>query len=160
MSSRLRHLRVPGAAILLLFATLSAAVANGSGGRFLQGILTQSDSPALSEVRQLQHRVIREKSLPPAAMARLKVLVNDPSPFVRARALTALGGLAGSKQAPSAIDIARTKVADREPLVRQYALSALEKLKAPDLRAQARKLLADPDANVRARAEALLKGHT
>jgi HEAT repeat protein len=78
--------------------------------------------------------------------------VNDPDEFVQARALTALFSLGGGGQANAAAQIARGKLTDRKGLVRQYALSALAHLKAPDAAVQARKMLRDPDPNVREKA--------
>jgi HEAT repeat protein len=116
-------------------------------------------SPAMAEVRKLQYEVIKEKTLPPAQMAQLRRLASDTNPFVRARALSALGGLGQSKQSREAAAIAKSKLADTEPLVRGYALGALQRLKAPDLIAEAQKMTQDPDPNVRKRAAEIVHAH-
>jgi HEAT repeat protein len=103
-------------------------------------------------VRQLQEVAVKRHQLDPAELAEIKVLVNDPDQFVRARALTALFSLGGGGQSKTAAAIARGKLTDQKGLVRQYALSALARLKAPDAASTAKKMLRDPDPHVRERA--------
>jgi HEAT repeat protein len=146
-----------GAALVAITAFASCASVFGAEAPSTDS--ARHDSPAMAEVRQLQREVIKKKSLSPPEMAHLRKLTNDKDPFVRARALTALGGLLASPQAKDAAAIARSKLGDPDPLVRSYALRGLEKLKAPDLVAQARKLMNDPNARVRQRAAGIVSLH-
>jgi hypothetical protein len=151
-TGRCRGIGLAAMSALIIGASAFAAPAPAPGP-------AMGSSPAMAEVRRLQYEVIKEKALPPAQMAQLRRLASDKSPFVRARALNALGGLGQGKQAREATAIAKSKLADTEPLVRGYALGALQRLKAPDLMAEAQKLTRDPDPNVRQRAAGIVQSH-
>jgi HEAT repeat protein len=114
----------------------------------------------LIEVRQIQYHVVKVKAVSPAEITRLRVLANDESPFVRARARTALCSAGTDKTGKDAAVIARAKLTDKEAMGRVYALRVLEGVTAPDLIEQANKLLKDPDAHVRERAAGIIKAHS
>jgi tetratricopeptide (TPR) repeat protein len=88
------------------------------------------------------------------AAALLSVVASDrTSPaFARASALTELA----SRVSPSNIDLARTGLADSDPMVRIGALDMLENVPATEIWSVVSPLLSDPNRGVRVKAAALL----
>ncbi|HLV81239.1 MAG TPA: HEAT repeat domain-containing protein [Chthonomonadaceae bacterium] len=113
-------------------------------------------SPAYYEVRSLQERAEQHRGLSAADMNALRRLSNDKYWIVRCRALASLFYVGGTPQAGLAASIARAKLNDPVPVVRVYALSALSRLHAPDVKQIARKMLADSDKDVRKRAQIVI----
>ena len=115
------------------------------------------DPPTFAAVRAIQERASTGQSLTSAEIAVLRSASNDGDWRIRCRALTALFYVGGTAHAVTAAEIARAKLTDKEAVVRQYALSALARMRAQDARLDARRMLNDPAANVRARAQQILK---
>ena len=90
------------------------------------------------------------------AAALLSVLASDRNApaFARAGALSELG----PRLSPAAINLARTGLADSDPMVRIAALDMLERMSAPQLWPLASPLLSDSNRGVRIRAASLLAG--
>jgi hypothetical protein len=112
--------------------------------------------PSYTLVRTLQDRASRSHNLSLAEMEALRLLSSDRDWNIRVGALTALADLGSSDKAGSAAGIARSRLADKEGVVRQYALRALELLRAPDLKVAAKRLENDPDAWARGKARRIL----
>jgi len=122
-----------------------------------QARLSGSDPITFAEVHDFQERAQKTKRLTSRDLDRLSILANDKSTTIQIRALSALFYSADTDQADKASSIARTKLADSSGLVRQYALSALYRLKAPDTLMQAQQMRTDSQAGVRAKAEVIIK---
>jgi hypothetical protein len=115
------------------------------------------DPPTYVAVKTLQMRARAHEHLSDSDMARLNDLSCNDNPYIAVKALSALWYLGGTKQEAQALQIARDKLSHKHPLVRQYALSTLSRLKAPDVMPIARQMLSDPVIDVRLKAEQILR---
>jgi Sec-independent protein translocase protein TatA len=100
------------------------------------------------------HNMQTAKSIDESDLAELDKLADDSEWRIRARALSALKR---AKDRTRAASIAKRKLTDPEPVVRVYALTALDRLKSPEVLAVAKTLLNDPEESVRAAARRILK---
>lgn len=99
------------------------------------------------------HRLQTAADLSGSSLADLDKLCDDPDWRVRGRALSVLSKVPNRERAAA---IAMRKISDAEPVVRVYALGALERLRSPEALVAARTLVKDADPSVRDAAKKVL----
>jgi outer membrane PBP1 activator LpoA protein len=119
-----------------------------------------ADPKNYHDVSVMQRKAQNDRALSEEEIAQLKALSEDTNKYVRVRAVSALSNLTDTPQAPEAMLIVRVRLTDTEWLVRQKALNALYKLKAPDVRTEAERMLHDSNSEVKSEANKILSRPT
>lgn len=121
------------------------------------GTLIASQGSYNESVSVFFHRIATQKNPPSIAdLQRLEALCGDSNFFHRSRAISTLSYLTTPEAKAITITQAHKQLKDVERVVRGSALSALNRVNAPDLRAAAEQMKNDPSPDVRKMAEKIL----
>lgn len=159
-------MRNKGYVSALLFIGIAAfGVTAGNGIRYVlqdnsaDAQLARANGFDVHEYKSVKGAEIKardRRTLSPDEFHEVQTLAESSTPAIRVRALTSLYFLGDSPLRQQAITLAKSKIKDPNGPVRQYALSALSRLKDPDAKTLALAMKNDPHEGVRAKAAIIL----